>query len=164
MCRGFCRGSSRPRRAPARWTASPGCSTRRRRDVTHPQRTPGDGHLMNGGAVNGGDEKPGPPLAKQQPPLTAFQAAFRNLIDQNVDGVLVVRRDGTIAFVNPAAEALLGRSRNELIGHPFGVPVTPGSTTEVDLIRPDGEARSAEMRTVSIMWDGHPATLASLRD
>ena len=76
--------------------------------MTHPQRTPGDGHLMNGGAVNGGDEKPGQPLAKQQPPLTAFQAAFRNLIDQNADELLSNPPPAwIIATLDEATERLL---------------------------------------------------------
>ena len=44
-----------------------------------------------------------------------------------------------------------------------GLPVL-AQDGERDLIRPGGESRSAEMRTVAILWEGQPATLASLRD
>jgi PAS domain S-box-containing protein len=92
------------------------------------------------------------------------ETRFRTLIETGSDGVLVVRGDGSIGFANPAACALLGRGADELVGSPFGVPVVPGETTEIDVLRDDGEVRVAEMRAAATSWQGEPAHLATLRD
>ncbi len=89
---------------------------------------------------------------------------FRRLIEAGADGMLVVMHDGTIGFVNPSACEILGRPDCHLVGEPFGIPLVPGETTEIDARRPDGEVRVAEMRTAVTTWQGRPAYLASLRD
>src|SRR5262245_53907949 len=53
----------------------------------------------------------------------------RTLVTMGVDGLLVVGRDdGIVWFANPAAADLLGRPYDELIGAPFGTPVSPGES------------------------------------
>ncbi len=108
------------------------------------------------------DGRPAEPKAHLA--LEASESRFRNLIEKNADGILVVRPDGMIRFVNPAATVLLNRSPSELIGHYFGIPILAGETTEIDLPFSDAEARVAEMRVVETEWEGEPALLASLRD
>src|SRR5919197_5085482 len=104
-------------------------------------------------------------LEALQRALQASEARFRNIIEKNADGVLVVGRSGVIRFVNPAAEALLGRPAPQLLGQMFGVPLTPGEITEIDILRGGGQpGRVAEMRVVEIDWEGEVAYLASLRD
>src|SRR5262249_53018525 len=85
-------------------------------------------------------------LLKLRQALEASEARFRNTIENNADGVLVVGRDGRIRYANRAAQDLLGRSAGELLGQTFGVPVTPGETTEIDVLRCGRPARVAEMR------------------
>ncbi len=92
------------------------------------------------------------------------EEGFRRLIEAGADGMLVVALDGTIELANPSACALLGRAERDLVGRPFGTPLVPGETTEIDVHRPDGQARVAEMRTASTSWMDRPAHLASLRD
>ena len=89
---------------------------------------------------------------------------FRRLIEADADGMLVVDPDGTIGFANPAACDLLGRPASDLVGRSFGLPIVPGETAEIDIRRPDGEARVAEMRSAATMWQGRPSHLATLRD
>src|SRR5271157_5761454 len=96
--------------------------------------------------------------------LAACESRFHSVIERNADGVLVVRPSGTIRYANPAASRLLRRSHQELIGRPFGIPIVPGETTEVDLPLSCGEVRVAEMCVVETEWDGEPAFLATLRD
>jgi signal transduction histidine kinase len=100
--------------------------------------------------------------------LAASEARFRNLIEKTADGVVVVSADGVIRYVNPAAEALLGRPAGELLGALFGRPLTAGETAEIDLCPGPGRSSSlspiAEMRVVEIDWEGQPAFLATLRD
>jgi signal transduction histidine kinase/ActR/RegA family two-component response regulator len=87
-------------------------------------------------------------------------AELERIIERTGDAIVVVDSEGTVRFANSAAEALFGQRRDELLGCPFGFPVVSGETTELDL--PGG--RVAEMRVVDLLWDGHSACLASLRD
>jgi signal transduction histidine kinase len=96
--------------------------------------------------------------------LQASEARFRNLIEKNADGVVVVRHDGVLLFVNPAAETLLGHKAEHLQGAMFGIPILPGETTEVDLPHGPEPNCVAEMRVVGIDWGGERAYLASLRN
>ncbi|MBX6312410.1 MAG: response regulator [Isosphaeraceae bacterium] len=104
-----------------------------------------------------------PPLDRSRPADQA-EARFRTLIEANADGMLVVRLNGSIAFVNPAACALLGREAEALIGASFGIPIVPGETAEVDLPFRGDRIRIAELRVAQIEWEGEPAYLAALRD
>src|SRR3954447_8969229 len=89
---------------------------------------------------------------------------FRSLIEAGADGMLVVRKDGLIGFANPAACALLARDAGPLVGQPFGIPIVPRETVEVDIRRCDGSIRVAEMRAATTRWRDEPSHLASLRD
>jgi diguanylate cyclase (GGDEF)-like protein/PAS domain S-box-containing protein len=89
---------------------------------------------------------------------------LRNLIEQLTDGILVVDYDGSLLFLNPAAEHLLGRPASALLGENVGFPVFAGTSMELDLITSDGSERVAEMQVAEVEWDGQPAFVAALRD
>jgi diguanylate cyclase (GGDEF)-like protein/PAS domain S-box-containing protein len=101
---------------------------------------------------------------------TVTARAASNVIDLEhvalalADGIVVVDQDGVVRFCNPAAAELFDRSVAELTGALFGFPLTAGETTELDIIRRNGDLRITELRVVSTAWAGEPATLASLRD
>ncbi len=92
-------------------------------------------------------------------------ARLRTIIDRLADGVLIVASTGEVRFANPAAEALFGRTRDELREAELGLPLTAGETVEIDVV-PRGQApRVAELRVVELDdWEGQPALLVSLRD
>ena len=96
----------------------------------------------------------GSPVAEQ---------SLRTVIRENVDGMLVIDREGVVVFANPAAERLLGRPTQALKGTRFGFPHVPGESSEIDVVA-GPRPRTAEMRVVAIGWEGQPAALASLRD
>jgi signal transduction histidine kinase len=96
--------------------------------------------------------------------LRQTEGRLRSLIERNADGIVIVDHDGTVMFVNPACEHLLGRPAARLLGEPFGFPCVAGSTAEIEILRPGGESAAAEMRVVETRWDGRPAFLATLRD
>lgn len=96
--------------------------------------------------------------------LAHAEARFRDLIERNADGVVVVDRGGVVRFANPAATRLLGRPIEQILGAPFGFPLVNEDATEVDVVRRMGSSLVAEMRAVSTTWEGEPAMLASLRD
>lgn len=107
---------------------------------------------------------PSKQIAQLQRELEISRAQFRAIINKTVDGVILLSPEGVIRFVNPAAEELLGRSLDGLKGEVFGVPAVPGETIEIEILRPDGPPRIAEMRIVETEWHGEPAHLAALRD
>jgi len=96
--------------------------------------------------------------------LKSSEARFRNVINRNADGIIIVDAAGVVRFVNRAAESLFGRNADELTGVALGFPIVDGETTEIDIIRKGGETVTAEMRVVETEWEGHAAHLASLRD
>ncbi len=88
----------------------------------------------------------------------------RNLIIKNADGMIVVNSEGIVLYVNPAAEELMGRDSERIIGQTFGYLAEDGMTNEIEIIHPGKGILYAEMRVVEIEWDENVAFLASLRD
>ena len=89
---------------------------------------------------------------------------YLNLIENSADGFVVTGRDGAILFVNPAAEAIFGRTLEELKGELFGFTIMAGESTEIDITRRGGETGTGEMRVTETEWEGEPAYLVSIRD
>ena len=92
------------------------------------------------------------------------EAEYRLLIERNADGIVVVNQDGIVVFTNPAAAEIFGRSIEDLMNSPVGIPAVAGETTEIVVLRPGGGRADVEMRAVATSWDDRPALLASLRD
>jgi len=95
--------------------------------------------------------------------LQSTENDLRKIIEKNVDSILVVDESGTLMFWNPAAQHLFG-SAGVNTGDVFGIPLTAGDTTELDISGGTGERIVVEMRVVDIEWSGQNACLASLRD
>jgi signal transduction histidine kinase/CheY-like chemotaxis protein len=86
------------------------------------------------------------------------------MIEENLDGIVIVDAEGQVRYANPAAEQLFGRSHVELRADSPGFPMVTAGSCEVQIRRPDGSTRVAEMRVKSVDWDNEPAYLADLRD
>ena len=89
---------------------------------------------------------------------------LRSIIDRMADGVVIVDRDGAIRFANPAAERMFGRTSTELIDRDLGFPLVDADAAQVDVVRPNQQTITAELRSVEIEWEGDSAHLISLRD
>ncbi|HEV8634144.1 MAG TPA: PAS domain-containing sensor histidine kinase [Chloroflexota bacterium] len=89
---------------------------------------------------------------------------LRHILTAIADGVVVVDREGTVCFANPASEALFGRRAGELIGDQFGFPLVAGATTDLEVVGRSGRPATVEMQVVQTIWEGQRAWLASLRD
>lgn len=85
------------------------------------------------------------------------------LVQETSEAMVILDSHGNVRFANGAAEELLGRTADDLIGKPFGLPTDPGEH-EVAVVRPDGDNRFAEMRIVDTRWGGVPARVAALND
>ncbi|HVW74242.1 MAG TPA: ATP-binding protein [Rhizomicrobium sp.] len=91
-------------------------------------------------------------------------ADFRFLVERNGDGILVLDEAGMVQFANPAAEHLFGRSANDLVGMPLGIPLIAGEATEISISRPGTSQIEAELCAIETMWKRHPALLVNVRD
>ncbi len=96
--------------------------------------------------------------------LQTSDARFRNTIDKNADGILIVGMDGVIHFANRAAGVIFGREVDTLIERDFGFPLVAGKKAEIDLIQAPGQTLTAEMRVTQTRWEGAACHLVSLRD
>jgi signal transduction histidine kinase len=103
-------------------------------------------------------------LEKTSRELRHSEQRFRQLIEQNSDGMLILTRKGKIRFANPAAEKMLGQTTADLLGQEFGFPVGDTETSEMEIVRSDGTAQTCEMRVVETLWQGEGVFFASLRD
>ncbi|PTL78827.1 ATP-binding protein [Vitiosangium sp. GDMCC 1.1324] len=114
--------------------------------------------------------------------LRRSEESFRALIEGLPEAVFV-HREGCLLYVNPAgldfldqrsAEGLTGTSLLELI-HPedrrAAAPVLEGSLAgsrtsmrEVRFLRAGGQARTAELSAIRVLFNGEAATVVSARD
>ncbi len=101
---------------------------------------------------------------KAEEALQKNEESFRTIIDGNVDGIVVLDKNGFVLFANPAAELFFGRKAENLIGKPFGYPVTTDEATELDILRGKEGLITVEMRVVETKWEGEKVNLASLRN
>ena len=86
------------------------------------------------------------------------------IIQENADGIVIVDKNGVVRFANPAAESMLNRKAEQLLGGQFGFPTVADETMELDISNSHGQTATAEMRVVEIEWDREISYLASLRD
>jgi C4-dicarboxylate-specific signal transduction histidine kinase/ActR/RegA family two-component response regulator len=96
--------------------------------------------------------------------LEKSEIRFRSVIEKNADAIMVVDKKGIIQFANSAAKNLFNRGNGNLIGSPFGFPITAGEGTEIEVLKQDGTGAIAEMRLVETEWEGEMVYFASLRD
>src|SRR5512141_1183649 len=116
------------------------------RDMTTPEET----------AVSGGNIAEHPNVQWDR---------LRPIIESLPDGIVIVDSNGDIRFANPAAARLFNRPAEDLIGTPFGTPLTAGETTEMEIVRRGGgDLAYAELRVVDTDWEGEKVELVSLRE
>ncbi len=88
---------------------------------------------------------------------------FTSMIENNVDGQLIVDFSGVVRYANTAAHDMFGMEKGDLEGSSFGSPVAT-DVAEIDLLRRSGDPIIVEMRVSDTFWDNAPMRLASLRD
>jgi len=96
--------------------------------------------------------------------LTESELRFKSLIENTTDGIMVISEEGHIKYINPSAENLFGRKKNELLGEVFGFPVQYAETTEINILQAGGKNIIVEMRVSKLFWEGDSCYLAALRN
>jgi diguanylate cyclase (GGDEF)-like protein/PAS domain S-box-containing protein len=92
------------------------------------------------------------------------ESAYRQLLTDSRDAVLVLDRDGSVRYANPAAEQLLGAGFAELQGGHLELPVEPGQLRECTLPLFDDRSVAVEAQCSQSEWDGQQMRLLALRD
>ncbi|MEE3717239.1 PAS domain S-box protein [Tumidithrix elongata RA019] len=88
---------------------------------------------------------------------------LQTIVENTVNGLLVVDFDGEILFANPSTEKMLGRHKKSLIGRQLGIPsIGKGGFQEIELLQANGKFLTAEMHSTLTIWDNRPAHLISL--
>lgn len=89
---------------------------------------------------------------------------LENIIGNCPDGMVIVDMEGIVRCVNPAGEALFGKSADDMVGRPFGFPVEPNLSSELKTKNADGGEMILDLRATQIEWRRYKATLATIRD
>lgn len=114
--------------------------------------------------------------------LAKLEGKYQSLIENACEGIVVIQ-NGRFKFSNPKASEMLGYPKEKLLGKTFEYIVHPADQERVHsyhadadatekgpadfflrIIKSDGKMRCLENRTVSIEWEGKPATLHFLND
>lgn len=91
------------------------------------------------------------------------QANFQTIMETTGDSIVVVGGDGTVHYMNPAAELLFEKTNSELMGKPFPYSVEEEGDREISLTTSKGDVY-VDMRVVGSNWNGELVRLATLRD
>jgi diguanylate cyclase (GGDEF)-like protein/putative nucleotidyltransferase with HDIG domain/PAS domain S-box-containing protein len=91
-------------------------------------------------------------------------AELLDVVRHNADGMVIVDARSMVRFVNPSAEAIFGRTAENVISQPFSLSFSPFQTTEHTVTRESGERLVVEIRAAMTHWDGEDAFLLSIRD
>ncbi|MHA1280025.1 MAG: PAS domain S-box protein [Candidatus Helarchaeota archaeon] len=95
----------------------------------------------------------------------SMQRAFiQTILDNNLDGIIIIGQDGVVEFVNPAATRILNEEASRMVGKIFKFPFFKGNVGELEIFVEQGKKRKVEMRTTKILWDDEEAYLAIIRD
>ena len=92
-----------------------------------------------------------------------YQQKLQLIIENDINGVLVLCSEGIIQFANPAAAKMFGRSVEELTGESFGLPMLIDEVMQIEVLK-NGLPCPVEMRITPITWPEDPALLVSLHD
>lgn len=96
--------------------------------------------------------------------LLATEASLLKLVEQIVDGILIVGEDGIIQHANVFAETMFGCTQGELINVPFQYPLVSNGKMFIDIPRSDSKSLTVEMYVVPTEWKHQAVHMVILRD
>ena len=96
--------------------------------------------------------------------LEQARTQFQSLITDNADALAIISHNRVVRYANPAAERLLGRPLDKLVGSPFPFRLDIGALVEESIKRDDGTRAILAIRYMNTLWEGSRAYIATLRD
>lgn len=98
-------------------------------------------------------------------PATSHPDRFQAIVADADEGIIVLEGRSVIAYVNSAAEFLLGRTQSELAGEIFGFPLAPcEEPTLINVIARDDSLRLVELRVERLAPTPQEALVVRLKD
>jgi signal transduction histidine kinase len=94
--------------------------------------------------------------------LRTTSKSLLRILNATADGILILDSSGYVVFCNKAANRLLGKEDQDLMGTMFGCPIADGHKTELQITR-NGRVRTVEMHVSALDYD-NAAAVACLRD
>ena len=95
--------------------------------------------------------------------LRVIEEGYKSVVANNVDAIIVIDKKKSVLYANPAAERLLGSKAEDLVGDELGFSVGD-KIAEVNIARPDGEERVAELSVIPVTWQKVLADVVTLHD
>ena len=92
------------------------------------------------------------------------EVRLKKIVEDNADGIIIINRKKIVYFLNPTAEDLLDKKKDDLIGQYYNFPIIPDGKTEFEIIKQNGQKIVIEVKAVEIEWDYEAAYLLTLRD
>ena len=102
-------------------------------------------------------------LVKAEDDLGLSQQSFHSIVEKSADAIVIVDRNGFVRYVNPAADTIFERKREDFMGDPFGMPLNRDGT-EIDISRLKGGRGTGEMTVTETTWLGEEADLVTVHD
>lgn len=96
--------------------------------------------------------------------LLATEASLQKIIEQIVDGILIVGENGVIRHANVYAEAIFGSARGGLIGTKFQYPLVNNGKMQIEITRANEKPLFAEMYIVPTEWQNESVHMVIVRD
>lgn len=96
--------------------------------------------------------------------LLATQNSIQRIIEQIVDGILIVGENATILYANIYAESIFGCSRGALVGTEFQYPLVSNGKMQIEITREEAKPLIVEMYIVPTEWQRKSAFMVILRD
>lgn len=94
--------------------------------------------------------------------LRTSSKSLLRILNATADGILILDSSGCVVFSNKAANRLLGKEDQDLLGTMFGCPIAEGHKTELQVAR-NGRVRTVEMHVSALDYE-NAAAVACLRD
>lgn len=115
--------------------------------------------------------------------IEEIDSQFRSLVEQQVAGIVIIRQDGSMAYINPRFAAMLGYDVNNIIGQPFISFITERDRDELiertrerfagrradppsafAILRRDGSSLDVLGQSALATWQGRPALVGVVID
>lgn len=96
--------------------------------------------------------------------LKESEDRFRKVLDEMDDAVMVLDDEGTVQFVNPAAQTMFGPRGEDLVGMHLDLPEVEGETAELAVVDDRGRQAVARAHVRDIQWEGRRSYLLTVAD
>ena len=102
-------------------------------------------------------------LRGERGPTRITEGHFRELMEKSVDGMIVANPEGTVRFINGAAQSLLGRRASQVFGESFPFEKLLEGHRRIPFKTEGGGEVRVDIVAVETSWEGKTAFLLILQ-